>query len=82
MERIHKEIDALTEQLLPYIEKDPTSFTSPERFLSSAKALRTFCLLRADSIRRQLDGKLASETEHQLPEEQVDVSAVTIEDLS
>ena len=77
-----KEIDALTEQLLPYIEKDPTSFTTPERFLSAAGALRTFCLLRAESVRKQLDGKLSSETEYQLPEEQVDASAVTIEDLS
>ena len=77
-----REIDSLQELLLPYIEKDPTSFTSPERFTSSVKALRTFCLLRAESIRRQLDGKLSCETEHQKPEDQVDASTVTIEDLS
>ena len=77
-----REIDSLQELLLPYIEKDPTSFTTPERFTSSVKVLRTFCLLRAESIRRQLDGKLSCETEHQKPEEQVDASAVTIEDLS
>ena len=77
-----REIDSLQELLLPYIEKDPTSFTSPERFTSSVTTLRTFCLLRAESIRRQLDGKLSTETERQKPEEQVDASAVSIEDLS
>lgn len=76
-----REIDALTEMLLPYVKKDPTAFCSAEQFASASKALRTFCLLRAESIRRQLEGKLSSETQNQLPEDRVDASMIKIEEL-
>ena len=77
-----QETDSVMEMLLPYVEKDPTAFYSAERFASSSKALCDFCLLRAESIRRQLDGNLSTETQSQLPSDQVDVSMMTIDDLA
>ena len=70
------------EMLLPYVKKDPTAFYSADRFLSASDSLREFCLLRAESIRRQLDGKLSTETQNQSPEDRIDVSGLTIDDLS
>ena len=77
-----KETDDLMEMLLPYVEKDPTAFYSADRFLSASKTLQTFCLLRAESIRRQLDGKLSAKTQDQSADDRVDAAGFTIEDLS
>ena len=76
------ETDALFELLLPYVEKDPTAFVSADRYTSSCKALRSFCLLRAESVRRQLDGDLAAKTKDQSPDDRVDASMITIDDIS
>ena len=77
-----KETDDLMEMLLPYVENDPTAFYSADRFLSASKTLQTFCLLRAESIRRQLDGKLSAKTQDQSADDRVDAAGFTIEDLS
>lgn len=77
-----RQIDDLIEMLLPYIKKDPTSFYSAEQVISASKALRTFCLLRAESIRRQLDGKLSTKTQEQSTGDKVNASMITIEELS
>ena len=76
-----KKMDEMIAMLKPYIEKDPTSFTGAERFSSSAEALKTFCLLRAQSMRKQLDNKLSTRTDEQIPEERIDASGITIDDL-
>lgn len=49
-------IDRVTEMITPYVEKDPTKFCTMEEFTTGAAALKTFCLLRAESVRGQLDG--------------------------
>lgn len=77
-----KETEDLVEMLLPYVQKDPTALYGAERFVSASQSLRTFCLLRAESVRRQLDGRLSTENQNQLPEDQVDVSMMAIADLS
>lgn len=77
-----KEIDGLREMLLPYVEKDPTAFYSADRFLSSSDTLKKFCLLRAESIRRQLDGKLSADRHDQSADDRVDASGFTMDDLS
>ena len=46
--------------IAPYVEKDPTAFCSYEDFLLGAETLREFCLLRARSVRGQLDGRIPS----------------------
>lgn len=40
----------------PYVEQDPSAFYSYEEFQTGVEALRTFCQLRAQSVRGQLDG--------------------------
>ena len=49
-------IDSVTAMITPYVEKDPTKFCTMEEFTTGAAALKTFCLLRAESVRGQLDG--------------------------
>ena len=72
------ETDALYAMLLPYVEKDPTAFFTAEEFTSTFRSLQDFCMLRAESYRRQLDGKLAAESENQLPLDRVDPGTLTI----
>ena len=76
-----REIDALYEMLLPYIEKDPTAFYTAEEFKKAYRTIREFCLLRAKSIRFQLDGKLSSSSGRQKAAERVDGSALCIRDM-
>ncbi|MBQ6810440.1 MAG: CotH kinase family protein, partial [Firmicutes bacterium] len=42
--------------IAPYVEKDPTKFCTYEEFEQGAETLKEFCLLRAESIRSQLQG--------------------------
>ena len=77
-----REMDSLIEMLLPYVEKDPTAFCSAEQFSAAAEALREFCLFRAESVRRQLNGELSAETQNQSLDGQVDVPGTIIRDLA
>ncbi len=73
-----EETDDLYAMLLPYVEKDPTAFFTSEEFSSSFRMLQSFSLLRAESYRRQLEGRLAAESENQLPADRVDPGDITI----
>ncbi len=42
----------------PYVEKDPTAFCSYEDHLLAVDTIREFCLLRAQSVRGQLEGTI------------------------
>ncbi len=53
--RFEKEIDSTYELIEPYQAKDPTAFFAPEASQESCKALKTFCMDRASSVRHQLD---------------------------
>ena len=46
--------------IAPYVKKDPSAFCSYEDFQKGAETFRNFCMLRAQSIRGQLDGTLPS----------------------
>ena len=50
----------------PYVTEDPSAFCSYEDFLQGVYTLSTFCALRAESIRGQLDGTLPSTIREQL----------------
>lgn len=52
--------DQMAALISPYVEADTTSFTDYDSFQSAAADLRTFCLLRAQSLRGQLDGTIPS----------------------
>lgn len=76
-------IDTVTQMIAPYVEKDPTKFCTYEEFETGADTLKTFCLLRAESIRGQLDGTIPSDEEGQKQDSSalVDGSAVTVSDM-
>ena len=69
--------------IAPYVKKDPTAFCSYEDFLTGADTIREFCLLRAESVRGQLDGELPSTIREQAenPELRVDASTVWLPDM-
>ena len=53
-------IDAVSEMIAPYVEKDPTKFCTYEEFQEGVSTLKSFCMLRAESIEGQLDGTISS----------------------
>ena len=72
------ELARLHTLLRPYVEKDPTAFYTAAEFDEAVDTLRQVCLLRAESIRAQLNGKLATKTEAQEASARIDASDVTI----
>ncbi len=79
-----KSIIEETENLIaPYVKKDPTKFCSTEKFIVGADTLKTFCKLRSESIRGQLDGKIPSTLEGQSAAKSrlIDASGISISDM-
>lgn len=76
-------MDSVTEMISPYVEKDPTAFCTYEEFRTGAETLKQFCLLRAESVRGQLDGTIPSTSEGQQEDSSalVDASSVTLSDM-
>jgi spore coat protein CotH len=62
-------IDGVKSLIAPYVESDPTKFCTYEEFETGIDTLKEFCLLRAQSIRGQLEGSIASTSEGQSEEE-------------
>ena len=58
-------IDETVALIAPYVQKDPTAFFSYEEFQAGVETLREFCLLRAESIKGQLQGSIPSTDEGQ-----------------
>lgn len=76
-------IDSVSDMIAPYVEKDPTKFCSYEEFEKGVSTLRTFCLLRAESIHGQLDGVIPSTSDGQTQNSTtlVDASELVISDM-
>lgn len=76
-------IDGVSEMIAPYVEKDSTKFCTYEEFETGAQTLKQFCLLRAESVRGQLDGTIPSTSDGQAEDAEalVDASSVTISDM-
>lgn len=51
-------IDTVKEIITPYVEKDPTKFCTYEEFEKGVETLKEFCLLRSESVRKQLNGEI------------------------
>lgn len=69
--------------IAPYVEKDPTKFCSYEEFEKGAAALKVFCLLRAESIRGQLEGEIPATAQEQAKAQDslVDASGISLSDM-
>ena len=63
--RFAEELEAVKTMIAPYVEKDPTKFCTYDEFVTGIDTLKEFCLLRAESIRGQLDGTIGSTAEEQ-----------------
>lgn len=76
-------IDTVTQMIAPYVEKDPTKFCTYEEFQTGADILKEFCLLRAQSIRGQLNGTIPSTADGQEADSSslINADSVTIADM-
>ncbi|NLW69468.1 MAG: spore coat protein CotH [Eubacteriaceae bacterium] len=61
-----------------YVQKDPTKFCTYEEFTTGYETLKRFCLLRAQSVKAQAEGTLASTKEGQQNSSESLISAENI----
>jgi len=71
-------INRVSRMIRPYVESDPTAWYTVEEFDTAVDTITKFCLLRAQSIRTQLDGSLASTTAEQKTEAMIDAGSIDI----
>ena len=66
-----------------YVEKDPSKFCTYEEFEKGVEVLRTFCQLRSESVKGQLDGTIPSTSEGQNADNSalIDASSITLSDM-
>ena len=76
-------ISETREMITPWVEKDPTAFCSYDDFLLGVDTITEFCLLRAESVRGQLEGSIPSTIAAQAEDRSsfVDASSVWLPDL-
>lgn len=76
-------IDEAYALIAPYVEKDPTKFCTYEEFETGVDTLKSLCLLRAESIRGQLDGSIPADSEGQAADSSalIDASDLKISDM-
>ena len=76
-------IDNAYNLISEYVEKDPTKFCTYEEFEKGVDVLRTFCQLRSESVKGQLDGTIPSTSEGQKADDStlIDASSITLSDM-
>ena len=75
--------EGTADMIAPYVGKDPTAFCSYADWQLGAKTIRNFCLLRAESVRGQLDGTIPSTIAAQAENKSnfIDASSIWLPDL-
>lgn len=78
-----KFVEETKAMISPYVEKDPTAFCSHEDFLLAVETIKEFCLLRAESIRGQLNGTIPATIRGQTEDKSnfVDASSIWLPDM-
>ncbi|WP_434311281.1 CotH kinase family protein [Hominifimenecus sp. rT4P-3] len=76
-----EKIDSVKALISPYVEADPTKFCTYEEFVTGIDTLKEFCLLRAESIKGQLDGTIGSTTETQSEATWIDAGDLNVSDM-
>ena len=74
-------IDEVSAMIAPYVEKDPTKFCTYEEFETGISTLREFCLLRAESVRAQLDGSIGTTSDSQESDTLIDAGDLQVSDM-
>ena len=72
------EIERVYKMIRPYVEKDPSAFYTLDEFDAAVSTLKAFCEKRAESITKQLNGKLGSTADSQKAADKVDASDLTL----
>ena len=72
-----------TKMIAPYVKKDPTAFCSYEDYLLAANTIEKFCMLRAQSVRGQLEGTIPSTIKEQNKDKSkfIDASEIWLPDM-
>ncbi len=78
--RFEAEFDRVVGLISSYVQNDANAFFTYDEFVAGAQTLKEFCLLRAESIRGQLDGNIPATTEGQSADSEslIDASSITI----
>lgn len=78
-----EEFDQVVALISPYVEQDPSSFYGHDAFLKGAESLRAFCLLRAESVRGQLDGVIPATSDGQAADSSalIDPGDISLSDM-
>ncbi len=79
--RLEVIITSVKNMISPYVEKDPSKFCSYEEFRNGADTLRDFCLLRCESIKAQLEGRIGKTSETQDKATLVDAGNINISSM-
>ena len=79
--KVEKIIDDTVGMISPYVEKDPTKFCDYDSFVLGASTLKKFCMLRAESVSRQLNGTISSTNSQSSLSSLVDASGINISDM-
>lgn len=76
-------VEQTTKMISHYVKKDPTAFCSYEDYLVATETITNFCMLRAESVRGQLSGKIGSTIKAQSESKAnfVDASSVWLPDM-
>lgn len=74
-------IDSVIKLISPYVEKDPTKFCTYDEFIKGSSTLKEFCLLRAKSIRAQLEGTIGTTSDTQDQSTLIDASSITVSNM-
>lgn len=76
-------IDRTQDMISSYVKNDPTAFCSYEDYLKAVDTIKEFCMLRAKSIRGQLEGEIPSTIRGQTIDKShfIDGSAIWLPDL-
>ena len=76
-------IEEVSDMIAPYVKRDPTAFCTYEEHIKGVETIREFCLLRAESVSRQLAGDIPSNLNGQSRDRSgfVDGSGVWLPDM-
>lgn len=76
-------IDTVSDMIDPYVQKDPTKFCTYEEFEKGVSTLRSFCLLRAESVDGQLTGTIPSTSDGQAQDVSslIDAGSLVVSDM-
>jgi len=74
-------MEQVSSMIAPYVEKDPTKFCTYEEFEKGVATLKEFCMLRAESVCGQLEGKIGATSETQEADTLIDAGDMQITDM-